>query len=502
MPAGESRAQVTIIMKERAFLFFSLLCTTSVVAQEPPPGDLKQLIEEVRGLRERMAEKDKQIEELQQRVEGRQEASVSRAALDSELETLRAAIETMGPEDQKKEKEKVRIGGQLRWRFESRINFNFEDDVDTDIDFSEHRVRLQADVDIAEGLTGLIQVQDVRKWGEERSGQFGTLDRTGDGIDFHQGYAKLDIGEDGWLRFGRMELSLGHQRLVGGLDWAMVGRAFDGVHYNRKICDGDIDAFFFQLQEGAPSPTNMDAQFAGLYYTAHPFDAKKSDLDLYAFFLNDDLQGSKQERWTVGARWDQEYDTGLFWEVEGALQFGDSQTAAGNQDIPFGKVFAYSASVGVQLDCDWSPRLWAEVNHASGDNNAADGDNERFNTLFPTAHMHNGYADFTFWENTRNAALRLQVNPCSDVTLNWDNWYFAVDAVRDAIRGPAFSFAGATSGPRDAALESDLTLKWNAPKGIKVMAGYSFVHPLAHIERIAGGQDPAHWLWMMFALQF
>ena len=124
----------------------------------------------------------------------------------------------------------------------------------------------------------------------------------------------------------------------------------------------------------------------------------------------------------------------------------------------------------------WKPRLFAEYNFASGDDNAKDGDVGTFQNLFPTNHKFYGYMDVFSWQNIHNPAVTFSVQPHRTVSarldyhLFWladtsDAWYRAngTTAVRPISPG-ADSFAGS---------EIDLTVTWKPTKWFALQAGYS-----------------------------
>ena len=153
----------------------------------------------------------------------------------------------------------VQFGGQVRPRFE------YRDPKGTGRDaFTSMRVRahLVATLDPIVGV--LIQFQDVRTFGEES----GTLsDFRGDNLDMHQGYIEVRSTGSTTLsaRLGRQEIALGAERLIGAVNWAQQGRAFDGL---RLAADGHaarLDLFGAQLADASAQGISDDAYLVGVY---------------------------------------------------------------------------------------------------------------------------------------------------------------------------------------------------------------------------------------------
>ena len=149
-------------------------------------------------------------------------------------------------------------------------------------------------------------------------------------------------------------------------------------------------------------------------------------------------QHGNQDRHTVGARIAGK--KGIFdATVEGYYQFGGVGTAGSstNPDIRAGAVHV---DAGVTLPVPMQPRIGAEFNYASGDDNATDGKAETFSQLFPTNHIHFGYMDLMSWQNMITFGGNLQLRPTKNshfeiaghymkLAEEADNWYTANQSV-------------------------------------------------------------------------
>ena len=108
-------------------------------------------------------------------------------------------------------KKEIVWGGQIRPRYEFRDPYanNYDS-------FTSMRVRTQMVASLDSDVDLMIQLQDVRLWGEEKN----TLtDYSADKFDLHQGYVHLKKLGDGdhSLKIGRQIVALGGQRLIGEL---------------------------------------------------------------------------------------------------------------------------------------------------------------------------------------------------------------------------------------------------------------------------------------------
>ena len=101
----------------------------------------------------------------------------------------------------------------------------------------------------------------------------------------------------------------------------------------------------------------------------------------------------KLDQKTAGVRWVGKLPLGLDYGMEMATQFGSLghdhlHAWAGHWLIA--KRFANIAS---------TPRILAEYDYASGDNDARDGQRGTFDQLYPTAHLKYGLTDQVGWRN-------------------------------------------------------------------------------------------------------
>ena len=99
------------------------------------------------------------------------------------------------------------LGGQVRPRFERKTPMS-----GATTDFTSMRVRMRIEGELEGSVRVVLELQDVRLWGEETS----TLgDFRADNLDLYQGYFDYAPNEAFSLRVNRKEISLGAQRLIG-----------------------------------------------------------------------------------------------------------------------------------------------------------------------------------------------------------------------------------------------------------------------------------------------
>ena len=169
-------------------------------------------------------------------------------------------------------KKEIVWGGQIRPRYEFRDPFanNYDS-------FTSMRVRTQMVTSLDSDVDLMIQLQDVRLWGEEKN----TLtDYSADKFDLHQGYVHLKKLGDGdhSLKIGRQIVALGGQRLIGAVEWTQQGRVFDGLQLLLAPSWGQVNLTAIQVTESDSTQFSDDAYLTGAYATLDQLPSGSLDL--------------------------------------------------------------------------------------------------------------------------------------------------------------------------------------------------------------------------------
>lgn len=404
-----------------------------------------------------------QLENVAEKVEG---LPAKNDKLVQVVSDLRGVIEELvvaqaKPKDH--EDIKVKIGGQIRPRFEARDAGIDDYDLATTM-----RVRTHVDAKLSTDARVFIQVQDVRAWGEETH----TLnDFRADNFDLHQGYFEIEHFKNTTLsmRVGRQALSLGGQRLIGAVDWAQQGRAFDGVRLTATPNGGKIDLVGMKLAEASLAHVVYDAYLFGAY--AQITQPKNVNIDFYGFY-NRAKGNLKTDQFTFGgrlagnqARWN--------YRFEGAFQTGKRN----GDDV---KAYMIGGRIGAVFGGGRSAvTLWYD--YLSGDDDLHDHKTKVFDTLFATNHKFYGFADLfldipahTAGRGLQDVALKMMFKPITSVSLGIDVHAFFLAKK-----------AGLTA--RELGQEIDLTMTYRYSSEIAFVGGYSYViarDGLAQIGRL------------------
>ena len=365
-------------------------------------------------------------------------------------------------------KKEIVWGGQIRPRYEFRDPFanNYDS-------FTSMRVRTQMVASLESDVDLMIQLQDVRLWGEEKN----TLtDYSADKFDLHQGYVHLKKLGDGdhSLKIGRQMVALGGQRLIGAVEWTQQGRVFDGLQLLLAPSWGQVNLTAIQVAESDSTSGQFadDAYLTGAYATLDQLPS--GSLDLYALYNKDGAKDTDQV--TMGARLAGK-KMAYSYRFEGSFQTGQRSA----QDV---SAFMFGGRIGGSVG-GLDLTLWYD--YLSGDDDLADDKTKVFDTLFATNHKYYGYADLFLNIPVHTGGLGLQ-----DLALKAA--LPLSDQVSLGIHGHSFLTA------QQGALESshlgeevDVTLTYKYRPGFTVVAGVSRViadDSMKSVTRFARCKDP------------
>ena len=409
----------------------------------------------------------------------------------------------------------VTLDFQERLRFEVRDNnFDFNDGIDslTDDSWWLQRARIGLKLAPREDLVFYVQGQSSFELDSDRPNLPGVLGAEGDDpFDLRQAYVMAG-SPDFNVTLGRQLLRYGDERLVGSFDWNNFGRTFDAVKVHLTPAKGwslegfassvvVIDSDELNLSDlFNGNSTGRNQVFSGLYLSTATLCPFGSTTDFYALELHEESAVGGTDFVTLGTRLKADVTKTGGWDFESemAVQTGDLRgrdlsSFAGHWGA--GRIWTQSA---------WKPRLFAEYNFATGDDNPADRDVGTFQNLFPTNHKFYGYMDLFSWQNLHNPAFSFSVQPsdATKVQLDYhgfwladtnDAWYRAngVTQVRPITPG-ADSFVGT---------ELDLTATWKVNSQLGVLAGYAHFFSGDYVK-VTGAGDDADFAYLQATIDF
>jgi hypothetical protein len=371
----------------------------------------------------------------------------------------------------------------------------------------------------------------------------GEVNRQGDGpesdtVNLHQAYVTVgNVSEFPLsLKVGRQVLSYGEERLVGAFDWNNIGRTFDAA---KVRWESDwVGADFFTSREVIPQDGRFDTDndhelFSGVYATTLKIPA--NILDVYFLARNASTkaltdepspqfpQPSARDIYTAGGRFKSKPGEVGNWDysVEGAYQFGDFRDTRAGAPTTRLTQNAFMAVVqgGYTFANFWAkPRLGAEFDYSSGDDNPKDGTHGTFDNLFPTNHKFYGSMDFASLENIEDAGVNLSLKPHRRLTFTlmgnflWlanthDNFYTVAGAPRGGVAATPGTGYGINPN-YNSYVGSELTAigGWAMTRFAQLEAGYGhFFHGdyLAHTWSAPGfGGRDADFAYAQINLKF
>ena len=410
---------------------------------------------------------------------------------------------------------KAKIGGQSRYRYEYRDDLSLNDLTYEDDHMHLLRNRLNLDVSYLSD-TGATPARFFAEGQEAHAFTESDVNQTNvfvNEMDLRQLWGEL---KSPWkkvpasVKVGRQVLSYGDERFVGGLEWTNTARVFDAIKLvinpNPQFA---LDLFASRVvkieKEKWDQPQSGD-NFYGIYASTKPFRKSMDQvLDTFLFIRHNEDASVLGERrrgelkeYTFGNRfkgkkWDWDYGT------EYAVQLG----SRAHDDIA---AWAFHQELGYTFSkLPWTPRLYGEYNHASGDRNPTDGKSQTFDNLFPTNHNKYGFIDLVSLKNINDFMIGTSVKPHTRLLISADFHWFRLDAKESAW----FNVAGAGGTVRAANVnadpnlgeELDLLATYQLTAHINLMLGYShfFAGPFAEDT---GRSDDANVFYAQTILNF
>ncbi len=397
------------------------------------------------------------------------------------------------------------FGGESRLRFESFSDFPTANGL-SDLDDTRAllRNRFHADYHPNESFTLFAELMDSREFGSDIISRAPVNNLFEDDIDLFLAYADLKNigGSPVSFRVGRQILAYGKQRLIGHLLWVNTGRAFDAAKLTVDLDEygGSIDVF-------AAEPVNRtygefndfldnDNQLYGVYSVWNQIEYV-GFLEPYVIHKHND--NADIDITTFGLRTGNQYDSGWDWEFEGAGQLGE----VGPLDHAS---FAIHGEAGYTFqNTPWTPRLALGYDFSPGDEDPNDGDNETFDNLFPTNHIHYGQMDLFSWRNSHQIEIDVKANPIEKVTLFAEAHFVFLDETTDAWYnaggGVVRRAAPGTDPDSYVGTEIDLRANYKPTDWFTAEVGYSHFFTGDFVSD-TGDDSDADWGYLMATISF
>jgi hypothetical protein len=382
----------------------------------------------------------------------------------------------------------LRLRGEFRERAEGFSNAGFVEDRDDAYFLS--RVRLTATA-TGKTVAAMVQVQDARV-GAKSVGPTGAPFEAA--FDLRQ--AIVDIGNAKTplaARLGRQEIVFGDQRLVGHANWLNAGRTFDAARLTIRAKPAQIDLFaasVVRILDDELDKSGNGNRFAGAYVTT-PALVPQGTVEPYVFWRRDGnlrgetgVTGSLQQI-TTGARLVGKLPARLDYNVEMDVQRG----TLGPDSV---RAWAGHWLLRETLPLAGTPRIAAEYNYASGDDDPADGVRGTFDQLYPTAHDKYGLADQVGWRNIHHVRVGAELTPikATPISVSYHSYWLAER--RDALyaaSGAALARVPAGAASTHVGQEIDVQVTRSLTTYLALNAGYAHLFTGPFLEQATPGRS-------------
>ena len=352
-------------------------------------------------------------------------------------------------------------------------------------DTVKHRARLGLAATYDKRFGVMVQVQDVRLWGEEAN----TLgDFVANGFDLHQGYLRVMPFKGMELRAGRQEIAFENHRLIGTVGWLEQARSFDALRIMFKHGMWRVDTFYSKIGEDASTATDAAGNpihpddkdvLAGNIHIA-PF--KELEIGLVDVLNINDVNG--QKRYTVGGIISGKTSFGLSYSAEGYYQGGGA-----DGDVDYSAyMFAVNPKFTVK-SLSTKPFIAARFEMISGDSDPNDNTVKSFDTLFATNHKFYGEMDFFLNLPVHSGARGLMDigptvgwSPHKTVSVKLSHHYFRAAATRD-------------DDLKEFGHEIDAKAVFKPYKGLAFDFNYSAFVPGDVFKSTTGSDDAEHFIY-------
>lgn len=414
----------------------------------------------------------------------------------------------------------LRLGGEVRLRFESETNRNFGARDPSNDAFLLYRELLHADLRYRNQFRIFVEGIDARVADRDLP-QIPGMENA---FDFEQLFADLRIlGETTplTLRVGRQELIHGKERLIGKLDWMNEGRRFDGAKLFYSSPKWDLDMFWVKpvlfMNKPYSNPWNThinegmnrkidhwreEQNFYGIYSAYkeipnHAWDLYFLGLNDRGFFVNANNRMGDLNVYTIGSRFGG--TTGNFdYDMEGGGQWG-------KWDGDEVHAWMVASDGGFTFkDVSMTPRAGLGFDYATGDDTPRDHSHDTWNQLYPTAHAFLGYIDLVGRQNIIAPNVNVSFKPHRDVIAKLFFYHFWLDSNLDALYNaggiPARRNATGSSG-NDVGSELDATVAWQLNVHASLLFGYSHFWPSNFINSSGFSRD-ADFLYVQYQFKF
>ena len=335
---------------------------------------------------------------------------------------------------------------------------------------------------------------------------------------------------DSRIKVGRFTMDVGSRRFIARNRFRNAINSFSGIDWQWiDSNDQQLRAFYTLPVQRLPrefdrrernrtqgDDQDTEVSFWGLYYKLpkNLFANLDSRAELFYFGLNENDTNNRPTRnrdiHTLGGRLYKKSALNQFdYQIEGAYQFGQSRAStdpSDRNDLDHVAYFA-RAEFGYSFDKAWKPRLIAQFDYASGDDDPDDSDNNRFDTLYGVRRFDFGplgiYGPFAR-ANIISPGVRLQLAPTHNTSMFVAHRGYWLASDRDAWTVARIRDPEGNSGSY-IAQQTEIRFRWEVvPKSLRweIGAAYMYKGKFANDAPNANDEGDSNYVYSQILFSF
>lgn len=290
------------------------------------------------------------------------------------------------------------------------------------------------------------------------------------------------------LRYGIHNFEFLDRRLIGNNQWRNTANTFDGFHASLGQEKSDWQLDLLALRPRDRLMENFDTPLEGArFYGAIGHWRKWSEvitLEPYYLLLDQaatDTMAAREVH-SPGVRgYGKIGKTGFDYDFSTTIQFGES---AGNTM----QAFAGTAELGYTIDTAWNPRVSLFYGYASGDKNATDSEDNRFERFYGFSRPWSAN-DYVVYENISTPKARVELKPSKKlrVDFGYSFYWLASDTDRFANANNARDTSGGSGN--FIGHEFDIRARYAFNDKNEITVGYAHFAPGDFIKNRVRDED-------------
>ncbi len=376
----------------------------------------------------------------------------------------------------------LHIGGEYRDRLEGPIGIGF---TGTNDFYLLDRFRLTVAIRPNDWLKLFGEVQDSRIFFNHHIANANPFE---DSWTLWQGYAQVGSSTSGWVDAlaGRQVLLFGDERVIGPSNWLNVGRTFDVARVDIHHPGYEVAVFASSVVPGSNTYLHRAIPGNNFYGIYGSFQNIIPQAIFEPYVLWRVAPPNPQLPEEVGHGHLNEVTIGL--HVEGTLPAGQTGSlgvysiGAWAGYVGGGKAFPIVAT---------APRVYLEGNYASGTKNPAGRDWNTFDSLYPSNHDKEGFAD----QVGRRNLVQFRVGVEENLSKKWrirqsfEGFWLATSHDNFYASSGAIAVPARPGASRHIGNELDLIAEYKMNKGLNFGFGYARLFAGQFLQTTTRGHD-------------